>query len=88
VSEPIVITLVPVREANGYLRDLWDAEVNGEVLVRRSAAAVRDVARLLLRQGADPSAALTVKYYADDSGAHLTTTLRAAAELSPMGKVA
>jgi hypothetical protein len=85
---PILITLVPVREASNHLGELWSATVDGKVVVPRSARALRDCCRLILRDGADPEAAIIVRYYGDDSGAELRSTLRAGAELSPLGKVA
>jgi hypothetical protein len=88
MTAPIVITLVPIREPANHMHELWGAEVDGEVLVQRSATALRDAARRLLRVGHDPSTPVIARYYGDASGAELRTTLRSAGELSPLGKVA
>jgi hypothetical protein len=93
LSEPLTITVSPVfdREddplCGGSKRQMFEVRRDGR-LVARSATPLRDACRRLLRDGIDPSAEVVTRQEGDSTGAELRTTLRAGAELSPMGKVA
>jgi hypothetical protein len=68
---------------NGYgtRGRLFDAELDGRVLVRRSAAPFCDAARLLLAEGVDPATKLVMRHSGSEIDA-LRSTIGAAAKLT------
>jgi hypothetical protein len=92
VTVPITIVVSPALDERdpvcGPPRPLFEVRAEGGRILARPTHPLRDACRGLLRDGIDPSAEIVMRNEGDSSGAEVRTTLRASAELSPMGKVA